>query len=121
MSERVTHRCADEAEAIGETTNPNGSIGAITTVRLWRRVGSIPTTGNLVIYEDCVVFATVGPREVGWLSRIVGGSAHTRSRPGPGLEIRAESPLTASAMTFQCRPPSREYWTVDVSWSPSAS
>jgi hypothetical protein len=86
MSERVTHRCADEAEAIGETTNPNGSIGAITTVRLWRRVGSIPTTGNLVIYEDCVVFATVGPREVGWLSRIIGGSA----RDAQSLRIGGE-------------------------------
>lgn len=56
-------------------TDPSGSIGLITTVRLWRRSGPISTTGNLVIYEDCLVFATVGPREDGWLGRLVGGSS----------------------------------------------
>jgi hypothetical protein len=42
---------------------------------LWRRVGPISTPGNLVIYEDCLVFATVGPREDGWLNRLVGRSS----------------------------------------------
>lgn len=28
-----------------------------------------------MIYEDCLVFATVGPREDGWLGRLVGGSS----------------------------------------------
>jgi hypothetical protein len=55
--------------------DPNRSVGLITAVRLWRRVGPVSTTGNLVIYEGCLVFAAVGPREVGWLKRIVGGSS----------------------------------------------
>jgi hypothetical protein len=56
-------------------TDCSGSIGVITMVRLWRRVGPISTTGNLVVYEDCYVFATVGSREVGRLNRVVGGSS----------------------------------------------
>ena len=56
-------------------TDPSGSIGLITRVRLWRRVGPISTTGNLVVYEDCLVFATIGPPESGWLSRLVGSSS----------------------------------------------
>jgi hypothetical protein len=56
-------------------TDRSKSIGVITTVKLWRRVGPISTTGNLLIYEDCLVFATVGSRETSWVRRVVGGSS----------------------------------------------
>jgi hypothetical protein len=69
----IGHRLA--VLSLPPDTDPSVSIGVITTVRLWRRVGPISTLGNLVIYEDCLVFATIGPREDGWLSRMVTGSS----------------------------------------------
>ncbi len=56
-------------------TDPSGTIGLITVVKLWRRVGPISTTGNLLVYEDCLVFATVGARKEGWLGQIAGRSS----------------------------------------------